>query len=359
MKQAYFTHLNYSLGDEDSRIELGMCPRDAPHVLAVAGSGGRALPLLARHPKRLTCVDILEEQLALTALRLAALRALDHPAYTAFLGYPPQPMTPEQRRQCFAKLELDPQTRASLQNLFERHRWQPIIYLGRFEQTMIRFSKIVRLFVGRRGRAIFEQPDLEAQQAYWRSRFPHQGWWLAVTLLGNAAALNAVLYKGEFPKKNVPESSRTVYRKLFARLLGEMPARQSFFLQLVFLGKLHYAEGNTVECDPEVFAAAKTAAAHCQIELRRGDVMEQISDDVAFVSLSDVPSFFGGSDREQTFLQEARNRLKPGALVVYRGHLRLPDPNTSGFAEITDQYADLIASERTQLWRILAWRKES
>ena len=44
--------------------------------MAVAGSGGRVLPLLARRPRRLTCVDICRPQLFLTELRVEALRAL-------------------------------------------------------------------------------------------------------------------------------------------------------------------------------------------------------------------------------------------------------------------------------------------
>ena len=353
----YFTALNYSLGDEDTSVELGMLHEHAEHVMAVAGSGGRVIPLLARAPKRLTCVDILDEQLALTRMRIEALRALSHESFTGFLGYPPHAMCAAKREKVFRGLSLTDRDRDYLEKVFSANSWQPIIYLGKFERAMIKLSKIVRLFVGKRGLAVFDFQDQEAQRNYYRERFPHTAWKAVLFLIGNSAVLNSILYKGDFPKKNIPRSAFAIYRDIFHRLLCDLPARESFFLQLVFLGGLVYPEGNPIECDPAVFTAAKQALQHTPIDYHCGDVIEALDGSVDFLSLSDVPSFFQDPDLERNFLQRSREKLSTGGVLVYRGHLRLPHPETTGFHSIIEPYQALVDREKTQLWQRFAYRK--
>ena len=357
MKTKYFNDLNYSLGDEDSAVEYGMLSQGANHVMTVAGGGGRVIPLLARAPKRLTCIDILDEQLALTEMRIEALRALDHQAFTGFLGYPPNVMSPDERKATFAALPLSPKHKAYLEPVFTANHWRPIIYLGKFEQAMIKLSKVVRFAVGKKGRAIFDAPDLDAQKTYYRTRFPRTAWKMILFLIGNSAVLNSILYKGEFPKKNRPASAYAIYRDIFDRLLGELPARDSFFLQLVFLGKMVYPEGNPIECDAAVFAAAKRALQHTDLIYVRGDVLEAVDESVDFLSLSDVPSFFKSPELERDFMNRLGQKMPIGAWVAYRGHLRLPHPEITGFDPVIDAYRSLIERERTQLWRVFAYRK--
>ncbi|NMO18462.1 DUF3419 family protein [Pyxidicoccus fallax] len=350
--------LNYSLGDEDTSVELAALPDRARHVVAIAGSGGRVLPLLARSPGKLTCVDISSPQLALTELRLAALRALEHEEYTGFLGYPPRAMTPASREQCFRRLALSTPARSSLERLFEASGWAPIAYLGRFEKTMATLSRVNRLMTGQAGQRLFEATDLEAQRAYLASSFPHARFRMVLALLGNAAVLNSLLYKGEFPKKNLPGSAYGIYRGIFDRLFHQAPARESYFLQLIFFGQLRHAEGNPIECDPDVYARARRALEETEVSYVRGDVLEvvrQTGGTVDFLSLSDVPTFFKGP-LEQDFLQRLRPGLAPDARVVTRGHLRVPRPDTSGFELLSPAFKEAMDMERTQLWQIQIYR---
>lgn len=356
---AYFDEqLNYSLGDEDSSVELAVLPARARHVVSIAGSGGRVLPLLARSPRRLTCVDISTPQLALTELRLAALRALEHEEYVSFLGYPPRPMTPTERRERFQRLELSAEARSTLERIFEASGWARIVYLGRFEKTMAQLAKVNRLLTGRAGQRIFEATDLEAQRAYLASSFPRARFRTVLLLLGNATVLNSLLYKGDFPKKNLPGSAYSIYRGIFDRLFTRFLARESYFLQLVFFGELRYAEGNPIECDPAIYAQARRALTETEVAYVKGDVLEVVrgaSDAVDFLSLSDVPTFFKGPLEDQ-FLQQMRPGLDRGALVVTRGHLRVVRPDTSGFESVASQYQEAIDRERTQLWQVQIYR---
>jgi S-adenosylmethionine-diacylglycerol 3-amino-3-carboxypropyl transferase len=356
---AYFDEqLNYSLGDEDSSVELAVLPERARHVVSIAGSGGRVLPLLARSPRKLTCVDISSPQLSLTEMRLAALRTLEHEEYVGFLGYPPRPMSPAERKQRFQRLELSARARSILERIFEANGWARIAYLGRFEKTMAQLSRVNRLMTGRAGQRIFEATDIEAQKAYLASSFPHARFRMVLLLLGNAAVLNSLLYKGEFPKKNLRGSAYSIYRGIFDRLFTRALARESYFLQLIFFGELRYAEGNPIECDPAIYAQARRALTETEVSYVKGDVLDVVrhaDDAVDFLSLSDVPTFFKGP-LEHHFLQQLRPGLDRDALVVTRGHLRVVKPDTSGFEPLALHYQEAIDREHTQLWQIQIYR---
>jgi S-adenosylmethionine:diacylglycerol 3-amino-3-carboxypropyl transferase len=356
---AYFDgQLNYSLGDEDTSVELAALPEGARHVVAIAGSGGRALPLLARRPAKLTCVDVSGPQLALTEMRFAALRALDRDEYVSFLGYPPRPMGPAERERCFRRLELSERARGTLERIFMASGWAPIAYLGRFERAMGQLAKVNGVVTGAAGRRLFEAADLEAQRAYLASSFPQARFRAVLLLLGNAAVLNSLLYKGEFPKKNLPESAYSVYRGVFDRLFTRALARESYFLQLVFFGRLEHAEGNPVECDPATYEQARRALGETEVSFVSGDVVDLVRRaevPVDFLSLSDVPTFFQGP-LETSFLRQLRPGLGPGALVVTRGHMRVMSPDLGGYEVVTSAYREAIERESTQLWKIQIYR---
>lgn len=358
MRNDYFKHLNYTLGDEDSRLELGILPSDRGHVMAVAGSGGRVLPLLARRPRRLTCVDICRPQLFLTELRVEALRALTREEFLGLLGYPGPAISPEARWHLFRRLTLSPDAARFFEGLCGAHGWQPLLYSGRFEQTLRTLSRITGLFTGPRGRGVFEARGLEEQLSYLEERFPRRAWHTVLRLMGNSAVLNSLLYKGEFPKKNIPGSAYRFYRASFERLFSDAPARESFFLQMVFFGELRFEEGFPVECDADVFEAARRALEGTEVAYVHGDILEvaRQAGDVDFLSLSDVPSFLPEA-RERDFLQLLGPGLTPGGLVVTRGHLRVARPDASGYARVSERYADLMNAEKTQLWSVDVYQK--
>src|SRR3954464_1160170 len=106
MSKKYFNTLNYTLANEDTSLELNVLPKGVPHLMAVAGSGGRVLPLLAKFPKKVSCVDLSKEQLFLTELRLESLRVFSHREFLSFWGYPPCPAEPHERKSLFKRIHL-------------------------------------------------------------------------------------------------------------------------------------------------------------------------------------------------------------------------------------------------------------
>ncbi|QKJ68276.1 DUF3419 family protein (plasmid) [Deefgea piscis] len=346
----YFKNLNYTLGDEDPTPELAMLPVSSAHVLAIADCGSRIVPLLAKKPSKLTCVDINREQLAVCELRIALLRDVSLTEYKQFLGYEGL-MPPETRKAIFNQLSLNDGARNILRDMFENISWGSMLYCGKFEQMLRKLKAINSLFTGSAGRGIFDCTNLSEQQTYYRTSFPHWRWRCVLALLGNSTALNSLLYKGDFPKKNRPSSHFSIYNQIFDTLLGKRLARKSFFLQILFFGEIRYQDGLPLECSPDVFEAAKAGAKQCQISFSHNDVFveSQRHYDLDFVSLSDVPSFLS-PDQENQFLTRLRLNLTPGGKVVVRAHLRQPWPEMEGFVDVSQKYQDSAESESTQLW---------
>jgi S-adenosylmethionine-diacylglycerol 3-amino-3-carboxypropyl transferase len=354
---AYFKYLNYTLGDEDAQTEMDMLAESSQHVFAIADCGSRIVPLLARAPRKLTCVDINPDQLAVTRLRIALLHKVDRDVYCKFLGYT-HGMTPQTRQRLFANLDLEDRHGTVLKEMLDRIHWGPLVYEGKFERMLITLSKVTRAVLGNACDRLFEQGGVKAQAAYFRRGFPRLRWMLLLALLGNSTALNSLLYKGDFPEKNIPKSYLRIYSEIFERLLTQFPARSSFFLQLIFLGTIRFEQGLPVECRPDVYARAQARLKECEVHFLEGDVMSSFGatgGDIDYLSLSDVPSFLL-DEAAAGCLQLARPYMRKGGLAVIRSHVRLVRPLLDRFRDDSHLFADVASHESTGLWHIQAFR---
>ncbi|MCV2884820.1 DUF3419 family protein [Aestuariibacter sp. AA17] len=358
---AYFSNLNYTLGDEDTLVEHQLLPQNAGHIVAIAGSGGRIVPLIAKRPKIITCVDILQEQLDLTEMRVEAIRQLPFSDFMALFGYPEYPVSTEQRQALFGKLQLRQQTQSRLQAFFQKSGWQPIIYLGKFEKMLITVSKLIRFVVGNRLDVMFEFDDLHEQRNFVKSNaFPHKRWQLALALFGNATALNALLYRGDFPQKNRKGSTFSIYRNMFSDLFNQVLCKESYFFQMLILGRLVNARTSMMEANEAIYKDIKENLTYTQVRYAQTDIVTAINgvdDAVDFVSMSDVPSFMP-DDSANTFLNNIAPNLTESGMVVSRGHLRVIHPDSQGFNDISTQLVKLFGSERTGLWQIQCYQKQ-
>jgi S-adenosylmethionine-diacylglycerol 3-amino-3-carboxypropyl transferase len=355
----YFNKLNYTLANEDTSMELGIFPTGMEHLVSVAGSGGRVLPLLAKQPRRVTCVDLSQEQLWLTELRFESARELSHREFLAFWGYPPFAAEPARRRELFEKIQLSPPARQFLEALFGENQWESILYLGKWERTFGKLSAANRTLIGQNGIGLFTALTDSEHRSYLKTRFPHRTWSLVLGLLGNANVFNSLLYKGHFPKKNIPGSSYQFYKTAFDRLFEQGPARENFFLQMMFFGRVLFAEGCPVECDQEVFELVKRGLAKAEVRYVRGNIVEEAERSpvpISALSFSDVPSYFSGST-EKRFMQAIRPKMAPGGLVVIRSYLRVPEgTDLQGYEDVTSKFSKAIQAEKTQMYKVDIYR---
>lgn len=359
----YFNKLNYSLANEDTTLEGILVERLRPKkILTVCGSGGRSIPLALCAPEKIVCSDLAQEQLWLAEMRLELFRKLDRNEFLIFFGLPPYDKQTQAglRKEIFEKLTLSPPVKEFFTHFFNETHWEALTYKGKWEKTFQKISSLVRFFIGDHSKKIFEFTDIADQKRYWNEDFPKFRWTLALMTVGNASFFNALLYKGHFAKKNIPESHFDFYKAAYGRIFETTLARENFFAQLSFLGQVTYPEGVPFEANPAYFQKIKDGIKQTKFEFRKEDINSIIkkgTDIFDFVSYSDVPSYFSG-ETEKEFLQWARPGLAPNARVVLRHYLRVPENmNLSGFVDETSSWTQLVNQEKTQMYKIQILRR--
>ncbi len=351
--------LHYSIGDEDNRLEWSLLRRRAHHVVAAAGSGARLLPLLARRPQRLTALDLSPVQLALTRLRIAALSEWTHEEYCAFFGYPPHAMSPEQRRSLFDYLPLDANTRALLRPQFEANGWTEVAYYGHFEQSLIATSRLVRVMLGPARRCLFEAQGIEDQRRILREEFPWRRWQMVLALICEDDELRDCLSHGAFAEPELREQAYAHFDRLFRHLFHNTLIRESFFLQLLVLGRIEYPEGLPTEAHPLIFEAARDALCETELSIVEGDLIEWLAchDGVDFVSMCDVSAVLD-PEREASFLDDIHGSLLPGSRVITRRHAPVGQSHAAGYHLAVDDHRSVLEAESTQLWEVAVYDRE-
>ena len=360
MNKQYFSNLTYSIGDEDNNVEFQILPANRNHIVSICGSGTRIIPFLSKNPKKITCVDISQEQLDLTFLRIEAIKQLDYKTYLSFLGYPPIIISKDERKQIFDSLIIPNEIKVRLQKTFISNKWKEVIYYGKFEKAMIKLSKINRFITGKTGKEIFNQSNFQEQKKYHREKFSNIRFSITIAILGNTSVLNSILYKGQFPKKNILGSYFKNFKTVFNNIFTKIDIQESFFIQLVFMGKISNLKANLLEVNENVFYQAKQNLENCIIEYANNDITQVIknskSNEIDFVSYSDVPSFFS-DNKANTFLQEIKNNIATNCIIISKGFLRISNPNTNDYYVKTNEYNTIIETDKTQLWKYQIYSK--
>jgi S-adenosylmethionine-diacylglycerol 3-amino-3-carboxypropyl transferase len=359
MGNKYFSGLNYTLGNEDTSVEIELVKRFQPKaIFSICGSGGRALPLLHEDCQELALTDLSHEQLMLAELRLATYKQLTFLDFSLFWGYFPfsDISHHSKRRELFLTLEISPKTYAFISQVFHEIKYQSLLYLGKWEQTFNTFSKINRFVLGSDYDRMLRFDSLEDQKYYYKNEFPINKWKGIIHLLGNKTMFNALLYKGDFIKKNSPLSHFDYYFNAFERLFTKDLAQKSFFLHLCFYGKIHSYEGVPIEAQEESFERIKKSQA--KVHYFQEDFVNHLSSGKCkydFLSLSDVPSYFQG-DLELEFMQKIKPGLHPGALIVNRYYLRTSQCLLNGYVDVTNEYLNLLEIEKVQMYEIKIYK---
>lgn len=138
-------------------------------VMSITSGGCNSLGFLRHDPKVIYAVDINPVQSWVMDLKVAAMRALDHAEFVAFLGLKPAP----DRAKVYAALrgQLQP---AAAEFWDQRADIVAAGFLGKgkFEQYTQRTGKMMRMLQGRKRVAgLFVEKSAEAQAAYFDQRW--------------------------------------------------------------------------------------------------------------------------------------------------------------------------------------------
>lgn len=359
MAQKYFSGLNYTLGNEDTSVEIEMIKELKPKsIFSICGSGGRSLPLMHEGALNLSLSDLSIEQLRLAELRLSTYREFTHEQFLMFWGYYPYSDNnhKSERKELFRKVTLTPKTREFFTQVFSEIDFDSLLYLGKWERTFAVFAKINRVLLGADFDRILRFDNLEDQREYYKNKFPMKRWKALIQILGNKAMFNALLYKGDFITKNSPLSHFDYYFQSFERLFTRDLAQKSFFLQLCFYGKIKSLLGVPVEAQKENYE--RVHKSNTLVDYIQEDFVSFLSKGEKkydFLSLSDVPSYFQG-DLERDFMQKIKPGLNPGAILVTRYYLRKSECNLDGYVDITENHLKLIELEKVQMYDIRVYK---
>ena len=341
--------LVYAQNWEDPRLELeALAPAPGETVVAIAGGGCTALSLLARAPARVVACDLSEAQLRVTALKRAAVTALDADEALAFLGG-------AARRDCGRTWQRVRTALAAADRAYWDERPESIaagvLTQGRAERFLAILAGVLRTLVHPRARVeeLFAQPDLEAQRRFYRERWDTRRWRLLFKLLHKKVfdrALDPAFYRYVDPG-DLGEQ----LRRRAERCLLELPARENYFLARMLLGTyLPDPEGRPPYLQP---AGAASVARHAdRLELRHARVQDVLATlppgSVDKLYLSNVAEWLNEPEREALFRSVVR-AARPGAIVCWRALMvdrPVPDAVAQHLEEDSARSAALAARDR-------------
>ncbi|UAA37495.1 DUF3419 family protein [Paraneptunicella aestuarii] len=343
---------NYTLSNEDNSLELGVLAKHSEHVVSIAGSGSRVLPLLAKQPAALTCIDSSAHQLALTKLRIEAVKLLDYQDYVAFLGYPGFNMPATKRKQIFSDIANQFDDIKRLEPFLEQAQWQGIIYLGKWEQALKKFAKVTSLLSLDSFLSVSDQQEWDAMMTKTSLKLR---WYIYIKLLGSVTFLRAFFYKDRLPQMQVANSYYDFFKERFQRLVYSCGLKKSCFAHLMLTGKINNDIAFPIEVDEEHFHLIKEGANNVTMNYLNtniSDFSESFKHPISFVSLSDVPSYLDSATYSR-LLKALTNNMDSGATIISRYFAFRPDFSLpENLNLVTEKYQDLISKETTQFYDI-------
>ncbi len=353
----FINNLNYAMANEDTSVERAVAKSiKAQKIFTVCGSGSRAFPLIHPQVKELDLIDMSETQLAWAKLRQQTIIELSHGEFMQFWGY--ETMSGAQRKEKFKSLFAS--TSVMTNDLFNNYSCTDPVYYGGWEKTYQKLNSLVKLVVGeKRINKLIETNDLATQWKTFQSLSFQLRWKFVLIFVGNRSLFNSLLYKGKFVEKNLPESYVRFYINAFERLFKRSLIKDSYFLQMSFLGKIKFATGAPIEANVDVFDDVKKHLPDIKVSYLQNDLVQYLasgSKQYDFLSLSDVPSYFDDKLGHE-FLQKIKPSVALGGVVVVRYYLREYYPDCSGYKDISSDFQEFIDNESVQMYSIKIYQR--
>lgn len=183
--KARMDHVRYANCWEDPNLLLqGIRPGSGDRVLSICSSGDNALALAASGAGEVVAFDINPAQLACLALRVAALKALDHEALLDFLGalQSPESVKPSDKTRRLDRWRLVRERCDTATRRFWDDRPGDIavgvVHAGRFERFFAMFRRRLLPLVHRRAtvESLFAQRDRASRMSFYDQVWNHRRW---------------------------------------------------------------------------------------------------------------------------------------------------------------------------------------
>lgn len=307
----YFSKLNYSLSNEDSRVERKYAQLYSS-ILAVGGSGSRAFSLIHDKLEKLIIIDISEPQIQYARFKLELFRQLSYSDYLKFMGY--QNASFSERNEITTRVKLSTEAHNYVRSIPKKFVEKGLIYSGRWESILIRIGRLITSLTMHNFRRNF------LAEANKEALWPGRRLKVLIKLLANQTILNLFLYRGQMVKSMDINMVDFLYNN-FKSCFLDSDAKDSFFHQMLFLGRIEFSSGLPIDVTEDVFNQIKNFQG--SIEFYQMDLTQAIRKfNFQFGSFSNVPSYFTDS-QNQDFEQELARSFENGASsVVIRSFLK-------------------------------------
>jgi S-adenosylmethionine-diacylglycerol 3-amino-3-carboxypropyl transferase len=288
----FFGTLNYSASNEDGGSELrALRLTSADTVVCITGSGSRTLDLLTAGPSRVISVDMNPCQGHLLALKLAAIKCLDHADCLRFLGVLPH----TRRQETYNDLRslLNPPAR-SYWDARARQIEAGIIYQGRWERYFHMLATTLQQVRGCLLRRLMASTDIEEQRYLYIHKWDGAFW---RTFMRSIAAAPVWRYIFRDPGffRYVPANFDVADYLLgrFESALTQRLLRQSPFMTLLLRGRYYPEEQLPLYLMEQHYATLRQHADRAQIITAPIDVFLRTvhGGSIDAISLSDVGSY--------------------------------------------------------------------
>ncbi|MGZ3770192.1 MAG: DUF3419 family protein [Bdellovibrio sp.] len=365
MAKEYFSDLNYTLSNEDTRIEFDLLPANADRVFSIAGSGARCLPLIAKNPKCLDVIDMSVSQLYLCELRLQAMKTLSYEEYLFLMGYRGGLQggrdDGDDREVLFKKLTLSDDAKAYWTERISGWRSRGFILLGRWESHFQKLGFLFREILQCDFSKVFEAQTLEEQIDLYHKHWPAVRWKSFIRIAASEFVFNKFLYKGHFSGKSEHKTEERTPSQFimeeFDRIFKTQLVRKNYFMQILFLGRIAYEEGLPLEAHEYIVDAVKKSKT--EINYLHGNLLQQLPYHAYdFISLSDTISYLSEHDANQILHKLAPN-TKSGSQMVIRSFMRAPTAiDTKGWTELKEKNTWAQAKDGTGVYQFHIYAKQ-
>lgn len=365
MAKEYFSDLNYTLANEDTRIEFELLPEGAERVFSIAGSGARCLPLMAKNPKYLDVIDMSVSQLYLCELRLQAMKTLSYEEYLFLMGYRGALQggadSGDDREQLFRRLKLSPEAAAYWEERINGWKKKGFILLGRWESHFQKLGFMFREVLQCDFSKVFEAQSLAEQIDLYEKYWPRLRWNSFIRIAASEFVFNRYLYKGHFSGRSEHKTEERApwqfIMEEFDRIFRTQLVRKNYFMQILFLGRIAYEEGLPLEAHEKTVAAVK--ASRTEVRYLHGNLLEELPKQAYdFISLSDTISYLGERDANQ-ILQCLNPASKTGTQMVIRSFMRAPTAiDLKGWEELQEANHWAQKKDGTGVYQFHIFRKK-
>jgi len=230
-----FSILRYANCWEDPLLLLnGLAIKPGDRILSIGSAGDNSFSLLTADPAQVVAVDISRTQLALIALKKAAIQQLDYPDLLGFLGF----RTADNRMHLLKSLEghLSAHDFAfwkAREKLIEAG----IVHAGKFERYFQLFSRKVLPWIHRKStveRLLAPKPAIE-QEIFYNRRWNTWRWRLLFKLFFSRLVMGQLGRDPEFMREVDVHVGKTIFEQAQEHLRSPL-AQKNFMLRYNLTG---------------------------------------------------------------------------------------------------------------------------